>query len=143
LSSLIGCDQIGTAKESKIKLTDWQTEGQPIIKKNRQLHNRGGGGRTVLMNNNITIIEEFVYFSYYFPNQFSLVSSLDSNKQFSRNWNFFIWFSITENVKLSIDRPCGGRVESILIRSVPLNWMLGYFLYLILKGHQQKPLDTA
>jgi hypothetical protein len=55
LSSLIGCDQIGTAKESKIKLTDWQTEGQPIIKKNRQLHNRGGGGRTVLMNNNITI----------------------------------------------------------------------------------------
>jgi hypothetical protein len=33
-----------------------------------------------------------------------------------------------------IDRPFGGGVESILIRSLLVNWKLGYFFYLILKG---------
>jgi hypothetical protein len=46
-----------------------------------------------------------------------------------------------------IDRPFGGGVESILIRSLLLNWRLGYFFYLILKGllHKisKKPLDAA
>jgi hypothetical protein len=48
---------------------------------------------------------------------------------------------------LGIDRPFGGGVESILIRSLLLNWRLGYFFYLILKGllHKisQKPVDAA
>jgi hypothetical protein len=46
-----------------------------------------------------------------------------------------------------IDRPFRGRVESILIRSLLVNWRLGYFLNLILKGllHKisKKPLDAA
>jgi hypothetical protein len=46
-----------------------------------------------------------------------------------------------------IDRPFGGGVESILIRSILVNWRLGYFFYLILKGlrHKisKKPLDAA
>jgi hypothetical protein len=46
-----------------------------------------------------------------------------------------------------IDRPFPGRVESILIRSLLVNWRLGYFLNLILKGllHKisKKPLDAA
>jgi hypothetical protein len=46
-----------------------------------------------------------------------------------------------------IDRPFGGGVESILIRSLLLNWRLGYFFYLILKGllHKsiKKPVDAA
>jgi hypothetical protein len=50
------------------------------------------------------------------------------------------------NVK-GIDRPFGGGVESILILSVLLNWKLGYFFYLILKGLLHKisikPLDAA
>jgi hypothetical protein len=33
-----------------------------------------------------------------------------------------------------IDRPFGGKVESILIRSILVNWRLGYFFYFILKG---------
>ncbi len=33
-----------------------------------------------------------------------------------------------------IDRPFGEGVENILIRSVLVNWRLGYFFYLILKG---------
>ena len=46
-----------------------------------------------------------------------------------------------------IDRPFRGGVESILIRSLLVNWRLGYFFYLILKGllHKisKKPLDDA
>jgi hypothetical protein len=46
-----------------------------------------------------------------------------------------------------IDRPFGGRVESILIRSVLVNWRLSYFFYFILKGlhHKinKKPSDAA
>ncbi len=46
-----------------------------------------------------------------------------------------------------IDRPFQGGVESILIRSLLVNWRLGYFLNLILKGlpHKisKKPLDAA
>jgi len=46
-----------------------------------------------------------------------------------------------------IDRPFGGGVESILIRSLLVNWRLGYFYYIILKGlmHKinKKPLDAA
>ncbi len=46
-----------------------------------------------------------------------------------------------------IDRPFGGGVESILIRSILINWRLGYFFYLILKGlrHKisKKPVDAA
>ncbi|MFN9979515.1 MAG: hypothetical protein ACK53Y_06360, partial [bacterium] len=46
-----------------------------------------------------------------------------------------------------IDRPFGGGVESILIRSILVNWRLGYFFYLILKGlrHKisKKPVDAA
>ncbi len=46
-----------------------------------------------------------------------------------------------------IDRPFGGGVERVLIRSLLLNWRLGYFFYLILKGllHKiiKKPLDAA
>jgi hypothetical protein len=46
-----------------------------------------------------------------------------------------------------IDRPFGGGVESILIRSLLLKWRLGYFFNLILKGllHKisKKPLDAA
>jgi hypothetical protein len=46
-----------------------------------------------------------------------------------------------------IDRPFRGGVESILIRSLLVNWRLGYFLNLILKGllHKisKKPLDAA
>ncbi len=44
------------------------------------------------------------------------------------------------------DRPFGGGVESILIRSLLVNWRLGYFYYPILKGliHKinKKPLDA-
>jgi hypothetical protein len=46
-----------------------------------------------------------------------------------------------------IDRPFGRGVESILIRSLLVNWRLGYFLNLILKAllHKtsKKPLDAA
>ncbi len=46
-----------------------------------------------------------------------------------------------------IDRPFRGGVESILIRSLLVNWRLGHFLNLILKGllHKicEKPLDAA
>jgi hypothetical protein len=46
-----------------------------------------------------------------------------------------------------IDRPFRGEVESILIRSLLVNWRLGYFFNLILKGLLQKisekPLDAA
>jgi hypothetical protein len=46
-----------------------------------------------------------------------------------------------------IDRPFRGRVESILIQSLLVNWRLGYFLNLILKGllHKisKKPLEAA
>ncbi len=35
---------------------------------------------------------------------------------------------------IGIDRPFGGGVESILIRSLVVNWRLRYFFYLILKG---------
>jgi hypothetical protein len=46
-----------------------------------------------------------------------------------------------------IDRPFSGRVESRLIRSVLVNWRLGKFFYLILKGlhHKisKKPLAAA
>jgi hypothetical protein len=37
-----------------------------------------------------------------------------------------------------IDRPFGGGVESILIRSVFVNWRLGKFFYLILNGLHHK-----
>jgi hypothetical protein len=37
-----------------------------------------------------------------------------------------------------IDRPFGGGVESILIRSVFVNWRLGNFCYLILNGLHHK-----
>ena len=37
-----------------------------------------------------------------------------------------------------IDRPFELRGESRLIRSVMINWSLGYFFYLILKGHHHK-----
>ncbi len=46
-----------------------------------------------------------------------------------------------------IDRPFGRGVESILSRSLLVNWRLGYFLNLLLKGllHKisKKPLDAA
>jgi hypothetical protein len=46
-----------------------------------------------------------------------------------------------------IDRPFGGGFESILIRSILVNWRLGYFFNLILNGlrHKisKKPLDAA
>ncbi len=46
-----------------------------------------------------------------------------------------------------IDRPFRGGVKSILIRSPLVNWRLGYFLNLIIKGllHKisKKPLDAA
>ncbi len=37
-----------------------------------------------------------------------------------------------------IDRPFGGGVESILVRSVFVNWRLGNFFYLILNGLHHK-----
>jgi hypothetical protein len=43
------------------------------------------------------------------------------------------WVSIK-----GIDRPFGGGVESILIRSVFVNWRLGKFFYLILNGLHHK-----
>jgi hypothetical protein len=46
-----------------------------------------------------------------------------------------------------IDRPFGWKVESIVIRSVLVNWRLGYFFISHFKGPssqvQKKPLDAA
>jgi hypothetical protein len=54
----------------------------------------------------------------------------------------FLWLSLK-----GIDRPFGRGVERILIRSVLVNWRLGWIFYIILKGlhHEinKKPLDAA
>jgi hypothetical protein len=59
----------------------------------------------------------------------------------------FYLHTLTEKAIKGIDRPFRGGFESILIRSLLLNWRLGYFLNLILKGllHKisKKPLDAA
>jgi len=47
----------------------------------------------------------------------------------------FKWLEYTFK---GIDRPFELRGESRLIRSVMINWSLGYFFYLILKGHHHK-----
>jgi hypothetical protein len=66
-------------------------------------------------------------------------------------WDIAVW--PTKNrlrgliFSLPFDRPFRGGVESILIRFLMVNWRLGYFFYLILKGlhHKisKKPLDAA
>ncbi len=54
---------------------------------------------------------------------------------------------LTTGTLKGIDRPFGGRVESSLIRSVLVNWRLGYIFYFILKSlhHKinKKPSDAA
>ena len=53
-----------------------------------------------------------------------------------------VGFRSHSNIKLGtikgIDRPFGGGVESILIRSAFVNWRLGKFFYLILNGLHHK-----
>jgi hypothetical protein len=53
---------------------------------------------------------------------------------------FQCWFSFHAGFYLfkGIDRPFGGGVESILIRSVFVNWRLGKIFFLILNGLHHK-----
>jgi hypothetical protein len=75
-----------------------------------------------------------------------MVFCINRDALFRRDNLFPIIFFAVELLK-GIDRPFRGRVESILIRSLLVNWRLGYFLNLILKGllHKisKKPLDAA
>jgi hypothetical protein len=53
-----------------------------------------------------------------------------------KRFNYY-FYKAKRHVK-GIDRPFGGRVESILIRSVMVNWRLGYFFLSHFKGPLSK-----